>query len=290
MTDAPYRSRPRAFVRKAYASKGDDCTLSRWVKVRGEDRKYVKPPRADWLFDKSLSCPARSIFWRKGVKKPSELKNLLVSGHSNVKIGRDVRKGLFRGYWIYTLSFEERATCPTTCKHWLGCYGNGMPFAQRIDHTEDGLMARLAREVHSLCVPRGNVKRTGALIRLHALGDFYSVSYVQLWGFLLGKYSNLAAYGYTARTPDSPEGIEIAKLKERFGRRFAVRWSDGDGERDCTVSLIGDTPKPDNAFQCPEQSPGFTAPTAWHPDGKPILCATCGLCWSTDKNVAFKEH
>lgn len=286
-SDILQQNRPikSAFVRKAYASKGDDCTLSRWVKVPHGERVFKSIPKTKWLFDPSKSRPARSIFWRKGVKKPSELKNLLVSGHSNVKIGRDVRKGLFRGYWIYTLTFEERATCPTTCRHWISCYGNNMPWAKRVDHEEDGFMARLAREVQGLCWPKArNVKRTGVLVRLHALGDFYSPRYVQLWGYLLGKYPMLAAYGYTAWPPDSPIGREIAKLKHRFGRRFAVRWSDGTGERDCTVSLIGDKAMPADAFQCPEQAPGFTV------KGKPILCATCGLCWSTDKNVAFKEH
>jgi hypothetical protein len=62
---------------------------------------------------------------------------VLVSGHSNVKIGRDVRKGkLFRNYWIFSLSFEERATCPSNCHHWTECYGNAMPFAKRTDHRD----------------------------------------------------------------------------------------------------------------------------------------------------------
>lgn len=152
MTVAPYQNRPikSAFVRKAYASMGDDATLSRWVKVPHAERKYLGKPRSGWLFDPSMSRPARSIFYHKGVKKPSELKTLFVSGHSNVKIGRDVRKGLFRGYWIYTLSLEERATCPTSCRHWLSCYGNNMPYSKRIDHTEPGFMARLAQETHRL--------------------------------------------------------------------------------------------------------------------------------------------
>jgi hypothetical protein len=46
------------------------------------------------------------------VKAVDQVASLLVSGHSNIKIGRDVRKARFRGYWIYTLSLEERKDVP----------------------------------------------------------------------------------------------------------------------------------------------------------------------------------
>jgi hypothetical protein len=40
--------------------------------------------------------------------------------------------------------------------------------------------------------------------------------------------------------------------------------------------------KPENAFICPAQ---------WTPSGKKTeCCATCALCWSTTKKVAFLQH
>lgn len=267
-------------VRKAYASKGDDCTLSRWVKippgeqiVKGPAKRQQRFPgfeRAGSVYEKG-----RSVFYRKGVKPVRLLKNLLVSGHSNVKIGRDVRKGrLFRGYWIYTLTLEERATCPRTCKHWLTCYGNHMPFAKRIEHGPE-MIEPLRKEIRKLlCIG----KRAGLLIRLHALGDFYSAEYVRFWEEQLERHPRLACFGYTARRPEDEIGAEVARVKQRFGRRFAIRWSDGGQPTDCTVSVKIASRAPANSFVCPEQT-GATA-----------ACATCGLCWNTDRNVAFVEH
>lgn len=265
-------------VRKAYASKGDDSTFSRWVKVPKEERKGGTDKRKQFRLPGTIMHGAiaagRSLFHRKGVKPVSDVKNVLVSGHNNVKIGRDVRKGkLFRGYWIYTLSLEERATCPRTCRHWETCYGNNMPYAKRIEHGP-ALEAQLAREIPALLSVRG---RPGILVRLHALGDFYSVGYVEFWDRMLRTYPNLAVYGYTARRLDDPIGLAVAWLKAAHGERFAVRYSDGGAALDCTLSVRTADPVPD-AFLCPEQT-GATAG-----------CGTCGLCWGTRRNVAFVEH
>lgn len=260
-------------ARKAYKALGDDVTLSRFVKT-GEHRAPPKPPR-QLVFGGMRHAAieaGRSFFHRRGVKRPGELKHLLVSGHSNVKIGRDVRKGrLFRGYWIYTLSLEERATCPRSCRHWETCYGNNMPYAKRIA-VEPALLTRLETEVDQLCR-----KHKGVLIRLHALGDFWSRDYVWFWRDLLWKHDNLAIFGYTARRWDDEIGFAIHAVKRLMGRRFAIRWSDGDGE-DSTVSVRTEGEAPSDSFTCPEQT------------GKTACCATCGLCWNTTKNVAFLEH
>lgn len=290
MASNHYSDRPGAHARKAYASLGDDSTLSRFVKVRGAERKYSEKPKQAWFKDmKNPSITAgRSIFHRRGVKKLSEVKTLLVSGHNNLKIGRDVRKGMFKGYWIYTLTLEERATCPRSCNHWETCYGGNMPYAKRIDHTDPDFLPRLEAEIFRLCtINHGGIKRTGVLIRLHALGDFFSVEYVNFWRSMLDRFSNLAIYGYTAHTPlagDAEIYRAIQYAKTRHGRRFAIRWSNGGGYADATVPVLKRADVPAGAFLCPEQSPGFTA------SGKPILCATCGLCWSTSKPVAFLEH
>lgn len=263
-------------VRKAFASKGDDATLSRWVKVKGE---AAKPPRPYQLKMHGLLGDAvalgRSRFYRKGVKSVDQVGNVLVSGRSNVKIGRDVRKGWARGYWIYTLSLEERATCPTSCRHWASCYGNNMPYAKRVDHRDAaGLLIALEREVARLVAVKG---RVGVMVRLHALGDFFDPRYVRFWGSLLERYPTLAIYGYAAWPRWSPIGVVIAETKEAYGRRFAIRWSNGRREADCTVP-IRHIDEAVNATVCPEQT------------GRTAACATCGLCWGSTRNIAFLEH
>lgn len=275
------RGNPNARVRKAYASKGDDATLSRWVKTNAPhlprqidllDTERVVSPM---LLRKPWVVTGRSKFSGKGVRSPDAGDHVLVSGHSNVKIGRDVRKGWARGYWIYTLTLEERATCPRSCHHWATCYGNNMPYARRVDHRDaKALQAAIERDVERLLAVRD---RVGILVRLHALGDFFDEQYVEFWGNLLAKYDRLAAYGYTAWAPHTPIGRAVAIVKEQYGRRFAIRWSNGADDEDCAVPIRA-VDEPVNAVVCPEQT-GATA-----------ACATCGLCWGTERNVAFIEH
>lgn len=264
-------------VRKAFASKGDDSTLTRFVKVNARGtaehpRKQRRQPRLEGIGTAPYINEGRTKF-PKSVKSIDQKPTLLVSGHSNVKIGRDVRKAKFRGYWIYTLSLEERKTCPLSCKHWQTCYGNNMPFAGRVDHTDPRFLPTLAKEIAALCL-----KRKGVLVRLHALGDFYSVEYVAFWNRMLRTYANLAVYGYTARPPEQGIGYEVRLMNRRHGERCMIRFSDGGLPRMSTVSIGDESGLPSNAFLCPEQT------------GKTRCCATCGACWSTKKNVAFMEH
>lgn len=261
------------FIRKAFASKGDDTTLSRWVKIKGTKREHGKPKQGVL---RGIGHPVveagRSIFYRKGMKAPGE--NPLVSGHNNVKIGRDVRKGHLRGYWIYTLSLEERATCPRSCAHWYDCYGNNMPFAKRLEHGP-ALEAAIEAQLNRLLSVRG---RRGVLVRLHALGDFYSVEYVDFWRRMLDTFPRLAVFGYTARAPGTPIGDAVFYLTHAHPKRFAMRWSDGKRSWGATVSVQREEDAPANAFVCPEQT------------SKTQCCATCGACWGTTKNVAFLGH
>lgn len=262
-------------IRKAYAGLGDDTTLSRFVKIGKVERKPKARNRHLPGFGHPAVEAGRSLFHRNGVKEPDELGNMLVSGHVNVKIGRDVRKGrLFRGYWIYTLTLEERATCPRTCSHWTSCYGNNMPWARRV-RQGPRMLRKIEVELAKLLKQRG---RAGILVRLHALGDFYSPEYVAFWDAMLRVHPRLAIYGYTARRRGDPIGDAIAIVKARHGQRFAVRWSDGGEPDDCTVSIMDAADVPAGAFVCPEQTYRTAA------------CATCGLCWNTTKNVAFVEH
>lgn len=263
----------RGHYRLASAKAGDDATLTRYIRIDGVKRTKQHQPRIPGLAADFIE-QARTKF-RSRVLRVADMTNLLVSGHSNVKIGRDVRKGRLRGYWIYTLSLEERKTCPRSCDHWQTCYGNNMPFAKRIDHTDPAFLPALADEIAHLCA----VKR-GVLIRLHALGDFFSVEYVGFWREQLRRHPNLAVFGYTARwLGDLDEiGEEIWYLRNEFGSRAMIRWSDGNVDEMSTVSIKTEAECPASAFVCPEQT------------NKTRCCATCGACWSTTKNVAFLEH
>lgn len=206
---------------------------------------------------------------------PPDERNLLVSGHSNIKIGRDVRQGKLLGYWIYTLSLEERKTCPSACSHWQSCYGNNMPFAKRVDHTDPTFLPKLEANIERLLAVRG---RPGILIRLHALGDFYSVGYVEFWQRMLATHPTLAIFGYTAWLKDTDIGATVDQLVDTFPDRAMIRFSNGGYSSRSTVPIVNEVDCPPGAFVCPEQTGQFEA------------CGKCGACWSTLKNVAFLAH
>jgi len=261
--------------RLASLAAGDDTSLTRYVRDdRGHNSRRRTQPRLPG-FETAFIAEGRTKFG-KSVKRVDDMSNLLVSGHSNVKIGRDVRKGHHRGKRIYTLSLEERKTCPRSCQHWQSCYGNNMPYAKRIDHTDPKFLPSLEQEIKRLL--RLPSHREGILVRLHALGDFYSPEYVQFWRGMLLKHKRLALFGYTARKPESMIGTHIQALSTIRKGCAMIRFSDGGLKTMSTVSIGEESSLPANAFQCPEQT------------GKTKCCATCGACWSTPKNVAFLEH
>lgn len=134
--------------------------------------------------------------------------------------------------------------------------------------------AAIVRDVHRLLGVRD---RVGILVRLHALGDFFDPDYVRFWGDMLATHPRLACYGYTAWSPESEIGAAVAAVREEYGDRFAIRWSNGEGDEDCALP-IRTVDEAVNAMVCPEQT-GATA-----------ACATCGLCWGTRRNIAFLEH
>jgi hypothetical protein len=272
--------------RLASKAAGDDTTRARYVRTNRDETEHGRKRRQNRPrppgFEASFIQEGRTKFARS-VKPVSAFAHLLVSGHNNIKIGRDVRKGHLRGYWIYTLSLEERKTCPSSCQHWQTCYGNNMPFAKRIDHTDPQFLPLLEAEIAELCVPPAHARgkkaaRTGVLIRLHALGDFYSYEYVEFWGRMLRQFPNLSIYGYTGRDFLSVIGARIQRINIEFGARCMVRFSNGGLETMSTVSIGSVESCPPNAFICPEQTGGT------------LGCDHCGACWATKKNVAFLEH
>lgn len=209
--------------------------------------------------------------YRARVLDPAEVAQVFKDGHNNAKIGRRVTKGRLKGMPIYTLTLEERATCPQTCAHWLSCYGNKMQWPFRHAHGE-ALEAAVERGVRLLSAKHPG----GYLIRLHVLGDFYSVAYVRLWARLLDEHAALHVYGYTHRKPDSAIGALLDELSAHYWERFALRFSNaGMSERGANTLWAG---AGKDGIVCPAQQ------------RKDVCCASCGLCWNTRRNIAFLHH
>lgn len=205
------------------------------------------------------------------------LHRVLGLGENNRKLGRTVAKGRFKGYTIRTLSLEERVTCPTSCGHWIDCYGNNMPWAKRIDHKGDMFLPRLEAELdHAV-----ETAKVGVLVRLHVLGDFYSDEYVEFWRRMLNKHPTLAAWGYTAyRWGTGPVYQALVMMAQDFEGtgRWSIRTSNFGAVWGTESIKSEEEWRRGTSFICPEQT------------GKTKSCATCGACWSTPKNVAFIDH
>lgn len=223
---------------------------------------------------------ARTVFTSQ-VKPVSTKVSLLKSCKSNNKIGKGskyIEKGDWKGMPIYTLTLEERKTCPTYCNHWKTCYGNNMFLAHRYKHGAV-LQSKLDNELGILSkkYPKGFV------IRLHILGDFYSVKYVNFWERMFAKYKALHVFGYTGRDPYlDPIGKSIRhKLNRTRGNRCLIRFSQNE-ENDGDIYFAGQYGEIHipSELPCPEQS------------NKTKSCLTCGLCWNKNvtKTITFKTH
>ncbi len=211
----------------------------------------------------------RTIY-KKNVHPVKVDTNLLKKGSQNKKLGFVIKTGKWTNKRLYSLTLEERATCPRSCHHWDDCYGNNMPFAYRYEHGPD-LVIALGNEIKYLLEKH----KQGVVIRLHVLGDFYTRSYVKFWQKQLAKNPKLSIFGYTAR--DDSIGDAIKVMNEKYPEQCVIRFSrnekyDGKNKYAADEDMIG------NFFDCPEQT------------GKLKSCADCGLCWSVNKTVRFKTH
>ena len=210
--------------------------------------------------------------YQKSLKSPSQF-TVLKPGKNNSKLGYKITKGKHKGKYLYSLTLEERTTCPVSCHHWEDCYGNNMPFAHRFREGQE-LEDKLDYEIGKL-VRKHN---KGILVRLHVLGDFYSTEYVFHWSMLLDKYPTLSVYGYTARYDDSI-GSAIALLSILHTNRFDIRYSKNKNYSDATqFQYAADESFSGDFFDCPEQT------------GKVDSCADCAACWQSTKTVRFLSH
>ena len=216
--------------------------------------------------------------FRKSVKPPTVklFTEVLKPGKNNKKLGGLITKGRWKGKYLYSLTLEERSTCPRYCHHWDDCYGNNMPFAHRFDVSPDLLPA-----IHGNIVRLRNKHPMGIVIRLHVLGDFYSPEYVNFWAEMLEAWPNLCLFGYTARWGDDTQYAIHTQLNRGYPSRCVIRYSRNmEYDETLTARYAADETFDGAAFTCPEQT------------GKADSCADCGLCWSSGatKTVKFLSH
>jgi len=211
-----------------------------------------------------------STIYQKSIKQSSKT-GLLKKGSSNAKLGFKITSKKWTGKRLYSLTLVERETCPTSCHHWDDCYGNNMPFAHRFSNPNIDLI--LEKEIESLLQKH----KDGIVIRLHVLGDFFSVEYVLFWQEMLLKHPKLCLFGYTAREETEYIGKAILFMNRRFSDRCVIRSSRNE-ENNSFWSYAAEESFEGASFVCPEQT------------GKLPSCAACGLCWTTPKTVKFLSH
>jgi hypothetical protein len=216
----------------------------------------------------------RTLF-PKSVVSVDQSPRLFISGVNQRKIGKAVVKGRWKGMPIYCLTLEERATCPRSCDVWHDCYGNNMHWARRHAHGP-ALEHRIIDELLEL----NRVHPNGFVIRLHILGDFYSVGYVELWHELMKLLPGLHVFGFTAHDPESEIGAAIIRWmqwsNEQTDARAWIRFSGIDAYS--LGALVIDRESDSRHVVCPAQT------------GETYCCGTCGLCWTMDKTIEFVRH
>jgi len=223
------------------------------------------------------------------VVQPGAFGPALKDGANNSKIGGDVLVGRLRGAPIFTLTLEERATCPRACPLWRGCYGNNDQHSRRLRHGPR-LEAQLREEVGDLCGRHGTI-----LVRLHVLGDFYSWRYLCLWADLLDIHPGLHVFGFTAWGKETKICAGVARLRGVYPQRFAIRHSGTTGRwGSFTVDFPTTKKRIGDALLCPEQRYAGLETTearaAMAGTRGAIHCGNCAACWSSDVPVAFVEH
>jgi hypothetical protein len=252
---------PAPEPRKGYGHGGSQ---RRFESIEARGSRFRMPDDHPALVEGRTIMPKR-------VFAPGDVPRLLISGVNSRKIGKKVTKGPWRGFPIFTLTLEERATCPRTCTEWRSCYGSNMQYARRIAHGpefERLLLAELEAKQHT--------HPAGFVVRLHILGDFYSVDYANLWGGALAAFPALRVFGYTARDQASDIGAAVHALTREYRDRFHIRFSGLD--EPSHGSVVIERGQPTEHVVCPAQTGGTDC------------CATCGLCWHSDRTIAFWRH
>lgn len=215
----------------------------------------------------------RTLFIGRVIEAKQDAR-ILKSGKHSRKIGSHVTKGPWRGMPIYTLTLEERDTCPTYCEHWRDCFGNKMHWSGRLRQGKD-LEAHVSGHVRALAKQHA----TGFVVRLHVLGDFYNRRYANVWAGLIRSVPQLHVFGYTRFKRQSPQGVVVNFLNNNYPERWRVRWSERGGLMGTVttkdVTSRGKTPQ---GIVCPAQTNDASC------------CGACALCWNSEQPIVFIEH
>ena len=235
--------------------------------------------RAALPLDNPAMKEGRSLFPSR-VFSAEHATGVLVAGHNNAKIGDFVTKGAWAGMNIFTLTLEERKTCPDTCHLWAECYGNAMPLARRWAYDE-----HLAEVICEEVTQKGREHPAGFVVRLHVLGDFVNQTYAEMWEALLHEVPQLHVFGYTAHAQQGDIGQVIEAMNQEYADRCAIRFSvspDTDiGDGQATTIWRRDRGKQPEGLVCPASS------------GDTEACGTCGLCWNPyawQQRIVFLGH
>ena len=211
---------------------------------------------------------SRTIY-KNNVHDAGNYSYAVIKASTNTKLGKKVTKGHLKGAKIFTLTLEERATCDSDCEHWLDCYGNNMPFGHRFK-ANDALMVSIERDLDRL-----DAKGKPYLVRLHILGDFFNLRYVLFWRRQLKNRELLNVYGYTRNHPIKALGIALKAVRQEYGKRFAIRFSN----------------YPDDPFSAQSEHVSIEGIGCPVQEDKTDSCSTCTLCWEMeDKSIIFYDH
>lgn len=272
--------------RKAYAAaeKAREKVRKRRTGLH-DRRRVVHTVPATGSTSKTASAKSRGTIFPNRVTEPEIGMDVLMDGANNCKIGGDVLVGRLKGAKILTLSLEERRTCPRTCLHWTTCYGNSMHWAKRWQHGP-----KLELAIRDQVTRHFDQKRpSNLLVRLHVLGDFYSMEYLSFWIDLLAEFPGLHVFGFTAWGRDTEIGDHIAWARDNLDGRFAVRTS---GEIGPMGSWTIDWPT-EKRFVTVNGQPGMVCPEqrdANDTGKRGKHCGNCAACWQSDVAVVFIEH
>ena len=280
MIDAALKAQPRpaAAVKDKAVRKKEERAARKVAKIRDRRRFKTGVPANGEI--KGL-MPANSERTRHThtVRSPSPDQRVLKDGAMNAKIGGDVLVGRLKGAPIFTLTLEERATCPKSCLHWRSCYGNGMSQAHRFAHGPE-LIERLAAEIEELMGAHARI-----LIRQHVLGEFYAPEYVEFWRAQLFQHPGLHIFGFTAWAPHTDIGRRIAALRGAMPERFAVRNSGACAPwGSFTIDFPTERKQIGDAIVCPAQL------DANNGTPRQVHCGNCAACWSAPNPIVFVEH
>lgn len=226
---------------------------------------------------------SRTIF-KKQVKSARYSRvSILKRADSNPKLGNGsyLIEKVWNGFPLYYLTLEQRATCPKSCHHWNDCYGNNSFRAIRYKN-DDFLIPKLKKELATLQLKYPN----GFAVRLHVLGDFYSVAYVKFWSKMLEENPALHIYGYTAR--NSGPIYEAIKKYLSISQKVILRHSTSlvslsklnSSFAGLNLLAVDGSYPEQEVIVCPEQL------------SKTDSCLTCGLCFNKNvtKPIKFLTH